>query len=244
HGKSSRLFPTACALFAKKTGVYPSSLFPSSIFNFPFSNLFRINTYASVCKETVLTLFRMNTYAKTGGGGGWDLVPSETQGHETCATEFAARGILASLRHCFLTSPFSSGFRRRREKPDRQVPRSPQSRRRTQNHRNRVDRHARRRNISMRPARNHERNIRMSRQRNRVRRIFRANVHLQFHVNQFFAAAQAARNLVYARRLSRLDRHNFRRHFFRRHFRFNRLGALVPGQSQAVRHTRPRLRQS
>src|SRR5438552_12148733 len=99
--KSSRLFPTACALFAKKTGVYPSSLFPSSIFNFPFSNLFRINTYASVCKQTVLTLFRMNTYAKTGGGGGWDLVPSETQGHETCATEFAARGILASLRHCF-----------------------------------------------------------------------------------------------------------------------------------------------
>src|SRR5258706_9904099 len=178
RGKSSRLFPTACALFTKTTGVSPPSLVPIFIFNSTFSNLFKINTYTSVCKQTVLTLFRMNTYAKTGGGGGRDLVPSKTQGHESSARQFAARGILTSLRHCFLTSPFSSGLRRRRKESDRQVPRCPQSCRRTQNPRNGIHRHARRRNISMRTARNHQRNIRMPRQRDRVRRIFRANVHL------------------------------------------------------------------
>src|SRR6266849_504511 len=46
----------------------------------------------------------------------------------------------------------------------------------------------------------------MSRQRNRIGRIFRADVHLQLEVHKFFAVfRETARNLVHTRRLSRLD---------------------------------------
>src|SRR5882672_8409093 len=217
RGKSSRVFPTPCALFAKKTGVYPSRHFPAFAIQL-LTALESILTETHSCKP-----FRMNTYKKQGEGG---------------------RGGLPTSSDLPLPSLDSSGLRRWREESDRQVPRRPQSRRRTQNHWNRIHGHARRRNISMRPARNRQRNIRMPAQRNRVRRIFRANVHLQFHVHQFFSAAQSARNLVYARRLSRLNRQKFRRHFFRRHFRFNRFGNFVNGQSQTVRDHRDRLRQS
>src|SRR2546430_1103677 len=63
--KSSHVFSIPCALFAKNAGVYPPSHFPISIFHFPFSNFFKINTYKiHFCK-----LFRMNTYEKRGEGG-------------------------------------------------------------------------------------------------------------------------------------------------------------------------------
>src|SRR5438552_2438318 len=215
--KSSRVFRTACALFAKKTVVYPSC-------RLRVSTIQLLTALDSKLRGTCpCKSFEMNTYRKQGEGG---------------------RGGLPTSSDLPLPSLDSLRLRRRCEESDRQIPRRSQSRRRTQNHRNGIDRHARRRNISMRPARNHERNIRMPRQRNRIRGIFRANVHLQFHVNQFFAAAQAARNLMHARRLSRLDRQKFRRHFFRRHFRFNRFGNFVHGQPQAVRDHRNGLRQS
>src|SRR5882724_6650583 len=63
RGKSSLLFPTACALFAKTTGVHPSR----------HSHIFAIQLLTTV--ESILTgmhsrkPFRMNTYRKQGGGG-------------------------------------------------------------------------------------------------------------------------------------------------------------------------------
>src|SRR5882724_8188703 len=318
RGKSSHFFSIACALFAKKTGVYPSRRFHTSAMQLltaldsiltetPSCKPFRMNTQhptkdadperpsgaegflpcsgpALTTVESILTEsgrrkpFRMNTCRKQGEGGRGGVVMVNPESHERYASRpttcpESSRGIgsrgtsLASDKGYLLassaceTSRFrarisptangkqptvnvSSGLRRRREKSDRQVPRRPQSCRRTQNHRNGIHRHARRRNISVRAARNHERNIRMPRQRNCVRRIFRADVHLQFHVNQFLAAAQTARNLVYARRLPRLDRQKFCRHFFRRHFRFDRFRNFVHGQSQTIRDHRHRLRQT
>ena len=64
-GKSWRFFSTACALFTENAGVYPPSHSPISISHFPFSNVFRINTY----KTAICKLFRMNTYEKTREGG-------------------------------------------------------------------------------------------------------------------------------------------------------------------------------
>ena len=62
--KSSRVFPTACALFTENAGMYSPSHFQLSIFHFPSSNFFRINTYRiAICKP-----FRMNTYGKRGVG--------------------------------------------------------------------------------------------------------------------------------------------------------------------------------
>jgi len=60
RGKSSRLFPTACALFAKKTGVYPSRSLRVSTIQL-LTALDSILTEAPSCKP-----FRMNTYRKQG----------------------------------------------------------------------------------------------------------------------------------------------------------------------------------
>src|SRR5438876_6514588 len=61
RGKSSHVFSIPCALFTKNAGVSPSSHFPISIFHFPFSNC-----------------FRMNTYEKTGEGAGVAGPPQST----------------------------------------------------------------------------------------------------------------------------------------------------------------------
>jgi len=72
HGVS---FQTACALFTEMPG-YPPSHSPISIPTFPFSNVFRINTY----KTAICKLFRMNTYEKTREGVGVAGLPQSTPG--------------------------------------------------------------------------------------------------------------------------------------------------------------------
>src|SRR5215813_2164482 len=82
----------------------------------------------------------------------------------------------------------SSGFGSWRKESDWQVARRSQSRWRTQDHWNRIHRYTGSRNVAMRPAGNRQRNIGMPSQSYRVSRIFRTDVHLQFHVDQFLAA--------------------------------------------------------
>src|SRR3989442_1276764 len=64
HGKSSRVFPIACALFAKTTGVYPFYSFHTSAMQF-LTAVDSILTEMRPCKS-----FKMNTYRKQGKGGG------------------------------------------------------------------------------------------------------------------------------------------------------------------------------
>src|SRR5712664_2841295 len=98
------------------------------------------------------------------------------------------------------------GPRVRREKSDRQIARGAQAGRRIENHGNRVHDDGRRRNVAVRAARNHQADVRMARERNRIGGIFCADVHLQFEVHQFFAVFRsAAGDLMNARHLSRLD---------------------------------------
>lgn len=62
--KTSLLFSTACVLFAKKTGVYPS-------YGFRVSTIQLLTALDSILTETPSCKpFRMNTYKKQGGGGG------------------------------------------------------------------------------------------------------------------------------------------------------------------------------
>ena len=81
-GKSWRFFSTACALFTENAGVYPPSHSPISISHFPFSNVFRINTY----KTAICKLFRINTYEKTREGVGVAGLPQSTPGASADAT--------------------------------------------------------------------------------------------------------------------------------------------------------------
>jgi|SRR2546430_2996740 len=63
RGKSSRLFPTACALLAKTTGVHPSRHSHISALQL-LTAVDSILTGMHFCKP-----FRMSTYRKQGGGG-------------------------------------------------------------------------------------------------------------------------------------------------------------------------------
>src|SRR5262249_26893539 len=148
------------------------------------------------------------------------------------AHHFPSREVCTSCLIASMAS--SSGLRCRREETNRQVARGTQSRGGTENDRDRIHRDTRRRNIPMRAPWNPKRNIRITSQRNCVRRIFRTDVHLKFHVNQFFAASESARNLAHARRLSRFDRQKLSHYFFCRNFWLNRFRYFVHGESQTV----------
>src|SRR2546429_6915441 len=70
RGKSSRLFPTACALFAKTTGVHPSR-------HFHISALQLLTAVDSILTGMHSRKpFRMNTYRKQGEGGRGRRQPS------------------------------------------------------------------------------------------------------------------------------------------------------------------------
>ena len=94
RGKSSLLFPTACALFAKTTGVHPSRHFHISA----------IQLLTAV--DSILTgmhsrkPFRMNTYRKQGGGG--SLTRFSSGGLHTASPRFSSR-LPARPRTCTLS---------------------------------------------------------------------------------------------------------------------------------------------
>src|SRR5882724_11086345 len=63
RGKSSRLFPTACAFLAKTTGVHPSR-------HSHISAIQLLTALESILTESARRKpFRMNTYRKQGEGG-------------------------------------------------------------------------------------------------------------------------------------------------------------------------------
>ena len=94
--KSSRLFPTACALFAKTTGVHPSRHFHISA----------IQLLTAV--DSILTgmhsrkPFRMNTYRKQGEGRGGSLTRFSFSGPHAASPRFSCR-LPARPRTCTLS---------------------------------------------------------------------------------------------------------------------------------------------
>jgi len=96
RGKSSRLFPTACALFAKTTGVHPSRHFHISA----------IQLLTAV--DSILTgmhsrkPFRMNTYRKQGEGRGGSLTRFSFSGLHAASPRFSCR-LPARPRTCTLS---------------------------------------------------------------------------------------------------------------------------------------------
>ncbi len=79
----------------------------------------------------------------------------------------------------------------------------------------------------------------------RVGGIFRANVHLQLKVDEFFAVfREALRDLVHTRGLPRLDCQVFGLHALGGDFRLDGFGDLLHRQIQAVRDHGHRLRQA
>ncbi len=94
RGKSSRLFPTACALFAKTTGVHPSR-------HSPISALQLLTAVDSILTGMHSRKpFRMNTYRKQGGGG--SLTRFSSGGLHTASPRFSSR-LPARPRTCTLS---------------------------------------------------------------------------------------------------------------------------------------------
>src|SRR4029077_16707207 len=98
--------------------------------------------------------------------------------------------------------------------------------------------------ISVRAAWNHQADVRMPLQFDRVLGIFRSYVHLQFQVNQFFPRAQSAGDLVHTRGLPGFHGEEFRLHTFASDHWLDRFGDLVDGKIQTVRDHSDRLRQT
>ena len=91
RGKSCRLFPTACALFAKKTGVYPSRSF--RVFTIPLlTALDSILTETRPCKS----------YRRTGVGGRGRLTRLSFSGLHAASPRFSCR-LPARPRTCTLS---------------------------------------------------------------------------------------------------------------------------------------------
>ena len=92
--KSSRLFPTACALFAKTTGVHPSRHSHISVIQL-------LTALESILIESARRKpFRMNTYRKQGEGG--SLSRFSFSGLHAASPRFSCR-LPARPRTCTLS---------------------------------------------------------------------------------------------------------------------------------------------
>jgi len=88
----------------------------------------------------------------------------------------------------------------------------PQAGWRVKNYGNRVHDDGRSGNVAMRAARNHQADIRMARERNRIRGFFRADLTLQLEVHEFFAIFRGRPRPIWwhTRRLARFHPSNTR----------------------------------
>ena len=136
------------------------------------------------------------------------------------------------------------GFASGGEEAHRQIARSAQPRRGIENRRNAIHDDRSGGDVTVRAARNGERQIGIADDFDRVARLLRADVHLQFHVDFFLAAGKASRDLVHAGNLPCGDFEEIGFHALARDDRLDRFRDLIHVQAQRVGNHRHGLGQA